>query len=132
MGLVWALMSVVLVSAAQLTLRVAMVTLPSAEQPLALLLHLLHFGDGTLALLLGLLGYVASMACWFFALQRLPLAKAYALLSLSYMIVWLAAIWLPGWHEPFSWRGLLGVAVIIAGVITIFWPTKKTAPSLPK
>lgn len=124
MGLFWALMSVMLVSVAQLTLRVAMTTLPSAEQPWALLLHLLHVGDGTLMLLLGLLGYVASMACWFFALKRLPLAKAYALLSLSYMVVWLAAIWLPGWHEPFSWCGLLGVVVIVAGVITIFWPNK--------
>ncbi|MGO1308800.1 MAG: 4-amino-4-deoxy-L-arabinose-phosphoundecaprenol flippase subunit ArnF [Kluyvera intermedia] len=124
MGLFWALMSVMLVSVAQLTLRVAMTTLPSAEQPWALLLHLLHVGDGTLMLLLGLLGYVASMACWLFALKRLPLAKAYALLSLSYMVVWLAAIWLPGWHEPFSWRGLLGVVVIVAGVITIFWPNK--------
>ena len=102
MGLIWALMSVALVSAAQLTLRAAMTTLPSAQQPLAFLLHLLHFETGTLALLLGLLGYVASMACWFFALKRLPLAKAYALLSLSYMVVWLAAILLPGWHEPFS------------------------------
>lgn len=124
MGLIWALMSVALVSVAQLTLRVAMTTLPSVEQPLVFLLHLLHFGDGTLALFLGLLGYVASMACWFFALKRLPLAKAYALLSLSYMVVWCAAIWLPGWHEPFSWRGLLGVVVIISGVITIFWPNK--------
>ena len=124
MGLFWALMSVMLVSVAQLMLRVAMTSLPSAEQPWALVLHLLHVGDGTLMLLWGLLGYVASMACWFFALKRLPLAKAYALLSLSYMVVWLAAIWLPGWHEPFSWRGLLGVVVIVAGVITIFWPNK--------
>lgn len=124
MGLFWALMSVILVSAAQLTLRAAMTMLPSAEQPWVFVLHLLHIGDGTLLLLLGLLGYVASMACWFFALKQLPLAKAYALLSLSYMVVWLAAIWLPGWHEPFSWRGLLGVVVIVAGVITIFWPNK--------
>ena len=124
MGLFWALMSVMLVSVAQLTLRVAMTTLPSAEQPWVLVWHLLHVGDGTLMLLLGLFGYVASMACWFFALKRLPLAKAYALLSLSYMVVWLAAIYLPGWHEPFSWRGLLGVVVIVAGVITIFWPNK--------
>lgn len=124
MGLFWALMSVMLVSAAQLMLRSAMTILPSAQQPWELALHLLHVGDGTLMLLLGLFGYVASMACWFFALKQLPLAKAYALLSLSYMVVWLAAIYLPGWHEPFSWRGLMGVVVIVAGVITIFWPNK--------
>lgn len=129
MGLIWALMSVALVSAAQLTLRAAMMTLPSTAQPWALFQHLLRFDCGTLALLLGLLGYAASMACWFFALRRLPLAKAYALLSLSYLIVWLAAILLPGWHEPFSWRGLLGVVMIVAGVIAIFWPARPASES---
>ncbi|MDK6769586.1 4-amino-4-deoxy-L-arabinose-phospho-UDP flippase, partial [Klebsiella aerogenes] len=51
-------------------------------------------------------------------------AKAYALLSLSYILVWATAIWLPGWHEPFYWQSLLGVLIIIAGVLTIFWPVK--------
>lgn len=55
MGLIWALMSVALVSAAQLTLRAAMTTLPSAEQPLLLLGHLLHFESGTLG---------SSWGCW--------------------------------------------------------------------
>ena len=82
MGLIWALMSVALVSAAQLTLRAAMTTLPSATQPLAFLLHLLHFETGTLALLLGLLGYVASMACWFFALiSESLLAKIFSCMA---------------------------------------------------
>jgi hypothetical protein len=40
------------------------------------------------ALLLGLMGYVASMGCWYLALHRLALSKAYALLSLSYILVW--------------------------------------------
>ncbi|MDU7187541.1 MAG: 4-amino-4-deoxy-L-arabinose-phospho-UDP flippase, partial [Klebsiella sp.] len=49
----------------------------------------------------------------------------YALLSLSYILVWAAAIWLPGWHEPFHWQSLLGVLLIVAGVLTIFWPVKR-------
>ena len=57
--------------------------------------------------------------------KKLPLAKAYALLSLSYILVWAAAIWLPGWHEPFHWQSLLGVLLIVAGVLTIFWPVKR-------
>ena len=83
---------------------------------------LLHVGFG---LFFGLLGYLLSMVCWYFALHRLPLSKAYALLSLSYILVWAAAIWLPGWHEPFYWQSLLGVAIIVAGVLTIFWPVKR-------
>ncbi|KNC95408.1 4-amino-4-deoxy-L-arabinose-phosphoundecaprenol flippase subunit ArnF [Trabulsiella odontotermitis] len=125
MGIIWALLSVVLVSAAQLTLRHAMLLLPPAASPELFLQHLLHATPGTLPLFVGLLGYLASMVCWYFALHRLPLFRAYALLSFSYILVWCAAIALPGWHEPFSWRALLGVVVIVAGVMVIFTPPKR-------
>ncbi|MCV5951889.1 4-amino-4-deoxy-L-arabinose-phospho-UDP flippase, partial [Escherichia coli] len=26
---------------------------------------------------------------------------------------------------PFYWQSLLGVAIIVAGVLTIFWPVKR-------
>lgn len=121
-GVIWALMSVLLVSVAQLLLRSAMQVLPPVAPSWSFISAVLQPQKGTFMLLLGLLGYVASMGCWFFALHRLPLSKAYALLSLSYILVWAAAIWLPGWHEPFSWRGALGVLVIVAGVLVIFLP----------
>lgn len=124
MGLIWAFLSVGLVSGAQLLLRSAMVELPPLTDILAFLNHLLYMRTGTFSLGFGLVGYLLSMVCWYFALHRLPLAKAYALLSLSYILVWAAAIWLPGWHEPFYWQSLLGVLIIIAGVLTIFWPFK--------
>ena len=116
-GLHWALLSVLLVSGAQLLLRDGMLSLP----PLADLRAFL------LALLLGLMGYVASMGCWYLALHRMALSKAYALLSLSYILVWAAAIWLPGWHEPFTLRGAFGVALIVAGVLVIFLPARNRA-----
>ncbi|WP_342323189.1 4-amino-4-deoxy-L-arabinose-phosphoundecaprenol flippase subunit ArnF [Kosakonia sp. BYX6] len=123
-GLHWALLSVVLVSAAQLLLRYAMVSLPPVTLPHAFFTALLQPQKGTLALLFGLVGYLASMGCWYVALHRLPLSKAYALLSLSYIAVWAAAIWLPGWREPFSLRGGLGVLMIVAGVLVIFLPAR--------
>ena len=123
MGLIWALLSVGLVSGAQLLLRSAMVELPPLTD--------IGFPQSSTAYAHRYLqpgfwpvGYLLSMVCWYFALHRLPLAKAYALLSLSYILVWAAAIWLPGWHEPFYWQSLLGVLIIIAGVLTIFWPVK--------
>ena len=125
MGLIWALFSVGLVSGAQLLLRSAMVELPPLTDLFTFLNHLLHLRAGTFGLAFGLLGYLLSMVCWYFALHQLPLAKAYALLSLSYILVWAAAIWLPGWHEPFHWQSLLGVLLIVAGVLTIFWPVKR-------
>ncbi|MDF7679746.1 4-amino-4-deoxy-L-arabinose-phosphoundecaprenol flippase subunit ArnF [Enterobacteriaceae bacterium ESL0689] len=125
MGLCWALLSVALASLAQLLLRSAMVSLPSLTDPINFVIHLWPPGFGSLALLLGLSGYVLSMGCWYFALRQIPLAKAYALLSLSYIVVWAAAILLPGWDEPFHWRALFGVLMIIAGVLTIFWPRRQ-------
>ena len=84
-----------------------------------------HFSSGTGALLLGLMGYVASMGCWYLALHRMALSKAYALLSLSYILVWGAAILLPGWGESFSWQGLAGVGLIMLGVLVIFRPAQR-------
>nr|WP_242013957.1 4-amino-4-deoxy-L-arabinose-phosphoundecaprenol flippase subunit ArnF [Enterobacter chengduensis] len=114
-----------LVSAAQLLLRDAMQALPPVSDVLALISALWHFSSGTGALLLGLMGYVASMGCWYLALHRMALSKAYALLSLSYILVWGAAILLPGWEERFSWHGLVGVGFIILGVLTIFRPARR-------
>lgn len=124
-GTFWALCSVLLVSAAQLLLRSAMQALPPVSDVLALISALWHFSSGTGALLLGLMGYVASMGCWYLALHRMALSKAYALLSLSYILVWGAAILLPGWEERFSWHGLVGVGFIILGVLTIFRPARR-------
>ncbi len=124
-GAFWALCSVLLVSAAQLLLRSAMQALPPVSDVLALISALWHFSSGTAALLLGLMGYVASMGCWYLALHRMALSKAYALLSLSYILVWGAAILLPGWEEHFSWHGLVGVGFIILGVLTIFRPARR-------
>ena len=119
-GACWALCSVVLVSVAQLVLRHAMVTLPPVSD--AFFAALWHAAPGTGTLMLGLTGYVASMGCWYLALHRMALSKAYALLSLSYILVWGAAILLPGWGERFSWHGLVGVGFIILGVLVIFLP----------
>ncbi len=124
-GIFWALCSVVLVSGAQLLLRSAMVSLPPVAEPLSLLRALFHFATGSGMLLLGLSGYIASMGCWYMALHRMALSQAYALLSLSYILVWIAAIVLPGWSERFSWAGLAGVGLIIAGVLVIFLPAAK-------
>ncbi len=38
-------------------------------------------------LLLGLLGYLLSVFCWYKTLHKLALSKAYALLSMSYVLV---------------------------------------------
>lgn len=103
-GTFWALCSVMLVSAAQLLLRYAMQALPPVSELYAFVSALWHVSSGTGALLLGLMGYVASMGCWYLALHRMALSKAYALLSLSYILVWAAAILLPAGTNTFLAR----------------------------
>lgn len=118
-GFTLALSSVALVSAAQLGMRWSMTRLPlpadwltalasASVDPLAL---------GVVAL--AILAYALSMLCWLGALQHLPLGRAYSLLSISYVLVYLLAASLPGFNEPFSLSRTLGVALVILGVLTI-------------
>lgn len=124
-GAFWALCSVLLVSAAQLLLRDAMQALPPVSDVPTLVSALWQFSSGTDALLLGLMGYVVSMGFWYLALHHMALSKAYALLSLSYILVWGTAILLPGCGERFSWHELLGVVFIMLGVLVIFLPQRE-------
>ena len=125
MGWLFALCSVLLVSGAQLLMKWAMIQLPAFSQPLDLLSALLSFSTPVLALFTGLFAYALSMLCWLLALRRLPLSQAYPLLSLSYLLVWGAALLIPALNEHFLWGKLAGGVVILAGLLCIFWPDKK-------
>lgn len=128
MGYLWALCSVLLVSGAQLALKWAVMQFPQAALNLEFLSAVLFDSlPGLCALLAGLTAYALSMVCWYLALRRIPLSKAYPLLSLSYVLVWAAAIVLPWLNEPFSALKLLGVAAVFIGLILIFLPAKSTA-----
>lgn len=79
-----------------------------------------YFGLGALnaattALFAGLAGYLVSVFCWHKTLHTLALSKAYALLSLSYVLVWVASMLLPGLQGAFSLKAMLGVLCIMAG-----------------
>ncbi|WP_455811767.1 4-amino-4-deoxy-L-arabinose-phosphoundecaprenol flippase subunit ArnF [Pseudomonas graminis] len=126
MGLLYAFCSVLLISAAQLMMKWAIVQLPAIDNITLFSAALLRFSLPTLVLAGGLLAYGLSMLCWLLALQRLPLSRVYPLLSLSYLLVWTAALWLPGINETFLWGKLVGAIIIVAGLLLIFWPGKNT------
>lgn len=118
-GMALAMCSVILVSAAQLGMRWSMLRLPTPTQwPLAL-----SQGDiqaVPLAVVsMAVLAYTLSMLCWLGALRELPLSRAYSLLSLSYVLVYLIAASLPFFHEAFTVSRTVGVSLIVAGVLTI-------------
>lgn len=132
MGYLWAVCSVLLVSSAQLAMKWAVMQFPPAEFSLFFLTaFLFEHPLALLALGAGLLAYALSMACWYLALRRLPLSKAYPLLSLSYVLVWAAAIVLPWLNEPFSPLKLVGVGLIFVGLILIFLPARARLPQQP-
>ncbi|NDO83070.1 4-amino-4-deoxy-L-arabinose-phospho-UDP flippase [Citrobacter sp. NCU1] len=125
MGLLWGLLSVLMTSAAQLSLGFAMASLPPMLHPVAFIAALFADHASTIALFSGLLGYLASVFCWHNALHHLELSKAYALLSLSYILVWIASMVLPGMQGAFSLKALPGVACIMAGLMMIFIPSAR-------
>lgn len=115
-GLAWCVASITLVTLAQLALKWSVGQLPSFS-PEALP-RLLEAGVRLPFVLLaaGVSAYVLSMACWFFALRRLPLSYAYPLLSLSYVLVYLLAAVLPWFGETATLLKTAGVALIVFGV----------------
>lgn len=88
-GYLWALASVVLVSAAQLMMRYTMMHCSDGTQ---LISALLSAAPWVWWLPGGILCYGLSMLCWLFALRDLPLNRAYPLLSLSYVLVCALAV----------------------------------------
>lgn len=119
-GLLLALCSVLLVSLAQLILRMAMQDFP----PLFEVLMLQHLST-LLMLAVGLGAYALSMLCWMLALRHMPLNRLYPLLSVSYVLVWLAAISLPELGETFRWSSFAGVILIFLGLLLVSVPFKR-------
>ncbi|MGI8473274.1 4-amino-4-deoxy-L-arabinose-phosphoundecaprenol flippase subunit ArnF [Pectobacterium brasiliense] len=116
MGYVWALGSIALASIAQVLMKSGMLALPSISFAHWPSLSTLLAGWPAVAVLIGMLCYGLSMVCWFMVLRYLPLSRAYPLISLSYAVVYLAAVFLPWLNEPMSLRKNLGVLIILLGV----------------
>ncbi|MGP3197940.1 4-amino-4-deoxy-L-arabinose-phosphoundecaprenol flippase subunit ArnF [Serratia marcescens] len=127
-GYAWGAASVLLVTLAQLLMKWGMVQIPLmsfADVSLVLIggywLPLLAVGGG-------IFGYALSMLCWFFALRHLPLNRAYPLLSVSYALVYLAAVILPWFNESATLLKTLGTLFILFGVWLINSKSETQSP----
>jgi len=67
----------------------------------------------------GLVFYAISLFSWMLALRAYQLSFAYPLLSLSYVLVYIMAMFVPGITENFSVIKSAGILLIIFGVILI-------------
>ncbi|QBF83087.1 4-amino-4-deoxy-L-arabinose-phospho-UDP flippase [Shewanella maritima] len=122
-GIALALTSVALISTAQLAMKWGMANLRQLWPQIEALLSPLQFMPlfdlaiaSALAVGAGLVCYALSMVCWIMALKHLPLSKAYPLLSLSYVIVYLAAVSFPWLGETVSATKLAGIGCILVGL----------------
>lgn len=113
-GYVWGIASVLLVSAAQLLMKWGMMQLPPLS--LSMTLPTAESLSPLLAVAAGIAGYGLSMLCWLMALRTLALSRAYPLLSISYALVYLAAVALPWFNESASLPKSLGTLLILLGV----------------
>lgn len=122
-GIIWCLASILLATLAQLSLKWAVSHLPhlSLDAPP----DILNISYPALAALAaGLASYALSMLCWFMALRRLPLAYAYPMLSLSYVLVCLLAAVLPSLNETLGVFKIAGILCILLGVRLINTPSR--------
>jgi undecaprenyl phosphate-alpha-L-ara4N flippase subunit ArnF len=67
----------------------------------------------------GLVCYAVSMLAWLIALSRVAVSFAYPLLSVTYVLVYAAAVSWPPLGEQGSVQQLAGIAAIVAGVVVL-------------
>lgn len=115
-GYVWGSASLLLVTLAQLLMKWGMVQVPLlslSEIQLPWFFNHLH---ALIFVACGITGYILSMVCWYFTLRVLPLHRAYTLLSLSYALVYLAAVMLPWFNEEVHLLKTCGGGLVLFGV----------------
>jgi len=126
-GYLWGIASLFLVSMAQLLMKWSVMRLPTSLPDTVQSSLIMGHLPALIALFSGIGGYALSMVCWFFALRRLPLNRAYSLLGLSYALVYLAAACLPVFNEPLQALKSLGAILIVMGVGLINYQGARSA-----
>jgi undecaprenyl phosphate-alpha-L-ara4N flippase subunit ArnF len=139
-GLFCAIVSVVLVSIAQLTMKYGMAHVSGATfsgmhtlfaetftlSALCSVLTTLSITTAVLPVAVGIFCYAVSVLCWMGALGRLPLNLAYPLLSLSYPLVYSGAALLPFFNEALNTQRIIGIGFIMLGVVLLMIKSKTT------
>jgi multidrug transporter EmrE-like cation transporter len=106
------LAAVALSAAGQLLLKSGAARLAGLDH-----LEFLLAAPRNLHLVCGLGAWIASTLCWLYVLRVTPLSKAYALSSVTYVLVCVAGACVLG--EPVRRLQVIGTALIIAGVACV-------------
>ena len=118
-GLIALIASVALSACGQLGMKVGMQELERAVSTSGDAWNLAALGGPLVWTLAGLIAYAASLCCWILVLVRYPLSFAYPMLSLSYGLVYLGAVFWPRLGEAATLERSLGTVAILAGVALV-------------
>ena len=75
----------------------------------------------------GLACYAISMLFWMAALARYELSLAYPMLGLSYVLVYVAAVYWPRLNESVNSMKSMGILLIVLGVVLVTRTARKAA-----
>lgn len=108
--LVLIIVSVVIGAVGQIAFKFG--ALEMAENPGITLLEKIKW-----PIVLGLCLYGISTVLWIMALRKVELSYAYPMISLGYILVFIASYFL--FHESINWLRMGGMLCIIAGIILV-------------
>ena len=112
MHILWALVTVVVISLGQLLFKFAGIEIQKAQTWLSLRVLFTVAAAGVI--------YVAATLIWINLLRYVPLNKAYVFAALSFVLVPIASHFL--FHEPLTLGHGVGTALVVAGIVTaVLW-----------
>jgi undecaprenyl phosphate-alpha-L-ara4N flippase subunit ArnF len=119
-------LSIVLSACAQLLMKASMMLLHGvAYTDVSVFQLIAENKTAFIWLVIGLGCYAVSMLSWMFALIKYELSFAYPLLGLTYVLVYLGAVYWPQIGEQLSWQRTVGIMLILFGVVLVNYKTSK-------
>jgi undecaprenyl phosphate-alpha-L-ara4N flippase subunit ArnF len=121
-------LSVVLSACAQLFMKISMIQLQLHENvnlDLSLLFIVIEDNAVLIWLIAGLACYALSMLSWMFALTRYELSFAYPFLGITYVLVYLGAVYWEQIGEQLTWLRTAGIVLILIGVVFVNYKNPK-------
>lgn len=115
-------LSIVLSACAQLFMKISMIQLQLHENvnlDLSLLFIVIEDNAVLIWLIAGLACYALSMLSWMFALTKYELSFAYPFLGITYVLVYLGAVYWDQIGEQLSWQRTAGIVLILIGVVFV-------------
>jgi undecaprenyl phosphate-alpha-L-ara4N flippase subunit ArnF len=124
-GIILILASILLVSGAQLLIKLGLNSLPTELDAI-----LANPGNALGLIVLGLVAYGISLLLWMMALSNYELSFAYPMLSTSYILVYLGAVLLPQLNETVSPAKTIGILLIVVGVVFVTRSKSREGPAI--